>query len=157
MTRKPHITIYTDGACSGNPGPGGYGVVMMDSEGRRRELSEGFRNTTNNRMELRGVIAALEALKKPCDVTLYTDSQYVVNAFNKGWLVSWQKKGWRKADKSPVLNIDLWQRLLPLTNEHNVEFRWTRGHAGDTENERCDVLAVQAAQMSGLPEDRRAV
>lgn len=157
MTRKPHITIYTDGACSGNPGPGGYGVVMMDSEGRRRELSEGFRNTTNNRMELRGVIAALEALKKPCDVTLYTDSQYVVNAFNKGWLVSWQKKGWRKADKSPVLNIDLWQRLLPLTNEHNVEFRWTRGHAGDTENERCDVLAVQAAQMSGLPEDRRDV
>ncbi len=157
MTRKPHITIYTDGACSGNPGPGGYGVVMMDSEGRRRELSEGFRNTTNNRMELRGVIAALEALKKPCDVTLYTDSQYVVNAFNKGWLVSWQKKGWRKADKSPVLNIDLWQRLLPLTNDHNVEFRWTRGHAGDTENERCDVLAVQAAQMSGLPEDRRAV
>ena len=155
MTRKPHITIYTDGACSGNPGPGGYGVVMMDSEGRRRELSEGFRNTTNNRMELRGVIAALEALKKPCDVTLYTDSQYVVNAFNKGWLVSWQKKGWRKADKSPVLNMDLWKQLLPLTNEHNVEFRWTKGHAGDRENERCDVLAVQAAQMSGLPEDRR--
>ncbi|MDP4199996.1 MAG: ribonuclease HI [Bacteroidota bacterium] len=157
MTRRPHITIYTDGACSGNPGPGGFGAVLLDSEGRRRELSQGFKNTTNNRMELRGVIAALEALKMPCDVTLYTDSQYVVNAFNKGWLVSWQKKGWRKADKSPVLNIDLWQRLLPLTNEHNVEFKWTKGHAGDRENERCDELAVQATQMPGLLEDRPAV
>ncbi len=153
---KPHITIYTDGACSGNPGPGGYGVVLLDSSGRRREISEGFQNTTNNRMELRAVIAALEALKRPCDVTLYSDSEYVVNAVLKGWLVNWQRKGWRKADKKPVMNIDLWQRLLPKLQEHNIEFRWTKGHAGNPENERCDELAVKAAQGSGLKPDERS-
>jgi len=154
-TRRPHVTIYTDGACSGNPGPGGYGVVLIDSSGRRRELSEGFRNTTNNRMELLGVIAALEALKRPCDVTLFCDSQYVVKAIEEGWLKSWQKKGWRKADKKPVLNIDLWQRLLPLLDEHTIEFKWTKGHAGNLENERCDVLAVAASQRPDLPLDIR--
>lgn len=154
MSRRPHITIYTDGACSGNPGPGGYGAVLLDSEGRRKELFGGFRNTTNNRMELMGVITGLEALKRPCDVTLISDSEYIINAITKGWLIGWQKKGWRKSDKKPVMNIDLWERLLPLIEEHNVEFQWTRGHAGNLENERCDKLAVAASQMSNLPMDR---
>ena len=154
--RKPHVTIYTDGACSGNPGPGGYGAVLIDQSGRRRELSDGFRNTTNNRMELLGVIAALEALKRPCDVTLISDSEYVVNAIAKGWLVNWQRKGWRKADKKPVMNIDLWQRLLPKLEEHNIEFCWTKGHAGNPENERCDELAVAASLRPNLPLDTRA-
>jgi len=153
--RRTHVTIYTDGACSGNPGPGGYGVVMLDGSGRRRELSAGFRNTTNNRMELLAVIVGLETLKRPCDVTLISDSEYVINAITKGWLIGWQKKGWRKADKKPVANIDLWQRLLPLLNEHNIEFKWTRGHAGNIENERCDELAVEASQMPDLPLDTR--
>jgi ribonuclease HI len=107
-------------------------------------------------MELRAVIAGLQALKRPCDVTLTSDSEYVINAITKGWLVSWQKKGWRKADKKPVLNIDLWQELLPLLQEHNIEFKWTRGHSGNVENERCDVLAVEAAQRSELLVDRPA-
>ncbi|HEY3875596.1 MAG TPA: ribonuclease HI [Candidatus Kapabacteria bacterium] len=154
MTNRPHVTIYTDGACSGNPGPGGYGVVMIDGAGRRRELSAGFRNTTNNRMELLGVISGLEALKRPCDVILISDSEYVINAITKGWLINWQKKGWRKADKKPVMNIDLWQRLLPKLEEHDVKFQWTKGHAGNIENERCDKLAVAASQMPGLPIDR---
>lgn len=153
-TRRPTVTVYTDGACSGNPGPGGYGVVLLDGDGRRRELSQGYKHTTNNRMELRGVIAGLSALKRPCDVTLISDSEYVLNAITKGWLISWQKKGWRKADKKPVLNVDLWQELLPLLQEHNIEFKWTRGHSGNTENERCDELAVAAAQGSELMDDR---
>ncbi|HZK75750.1 MAG TPA: ribonuclease HI [Candidatus Kapabacteria bacterium] len=153
--RKPHVTIYTDGACSGNPGPGGYGAILIDASGRRRELSGGFRNTTNNRMELLAVISALEALKRPCDVTLVSDSEYVINAITKGWLASWQRKGWRKADKKPVMNIDLWQRLLPKLKEHNIEFRWTKGHAGNPENERCDELAVAASGEDNLPLDIR--
>jgi ribonuclease HI len=152
---RPHITIYTDGACSGNPGPGGYGAVMLDAHGRRKELSAGFRNTTNNRMELLAVIVALEALKMPCDVTLYSDSQYVVKAIEEKWLVNWQKRGWKKSDKSPVLNIDLWKRLLPLLEVHRVKFVWTKGHAGTIENERCDELAVAASQEADLPVDVR--
>lgn len=155
MSHRPHITIYTDGACSGNPGPGGYGAVMLDAAGRRKELSQGFRNTTNNRMELLAVIVALEALKMPCDVTLYSDSQYVVKAIEERWLVNWQKRGWKKADKSPVLNIDLWKRLVPLLETHKVKFVWTKGHAGNIENERCDELAVAASQQSELPIDVR--
>jgi ribonuclease HI len=152
---RPHITIYTDGACSGNPGPGGYGAVMLDAHGRRKELSAGFRNTTNNRMELLAVIVALEALKMPCDVTLYSDSQYVVKAIEEKWLVNWQKRGWKKSDKSAVLNIDLWKRLLPLLEVHRVKFVWTKGHAGTIENERCDELAVAASQEADLPVDVR--
>jgi ribonuclease HI len=152
----PHVTIYTDGACSGNPGPGGYGAVLMSGK-HRLELSAGFRDTTNNRMELLGVISALEALKRPSKVELYSDSQYVIHAIEKGWLKSWQAKGWRKADKKPVLNIDLWKRLLPQLVRHQVKFKWTRGHAGDVENERCDELAVAASQMKGLPKDIRTV
>lgn len=150
---RPKVTIYTDGACSGNPGKGGYGVVMLGEGGRRLELAKGYKHTTNNRMELLAVIVGLETLKRPCDVTLFSDSQYVVNAIEKGWLRDWQKRGWRKADKKPVLNMDLWKRLLPLLEMHKVRFVWTRGHAGNVENERCDVLAVQASQSGELLED----
>lgn len=150
---RPHVIVYTDGACSGNPGPGGYGVVMLHGE-KRMELSCGYRVTTNNRMELLGVISALEELKRPCAVTLYSDSKYVVDAIGKGWLDNWQKKGWRKADRKPVLNVDLWQRLLPQLERHDVTFKWVRGHNNVAENERCDVLAVAASQSSDLLVDK---
>ena len=146
---EKQVVIYTDGACSGNPGPGGYGVVMMYGD-RRLELSQGYQETTNNRMELLAVITALERLNRPCQVTLYSDSQYVVDAIRKGWLENWQKKGWRKADRKPVLNVDLWKRLLPQLQKHEVEFKWVRGHSNVTENERCDVLAVEACTSGEL-------
>jgi len=135
------VNIYSDGACSGNPGPGGYGVVLEFS-GRESELSGGEENTTNNRMELMGVITGLEALKEPCDVTVTTDSKYVTDAFNKGWLDSWQKKNWKKSDGKPVLNQELWQRLLNAVNNHDVKFVHVLGHNGHEYNERCDKLAV---------------
>jgi ribonuclease HI len=149
MTEKQHVTIYTDGACSGNPGPGGYAAIMMYGD-KRLELSQGYRKTTNNRMELLAVITALERLTRPCKVTLYSDSEYVVNAIKKGWLENWQKKGWRKADRKPVLNVDLWQRLVPLLEKHEIEFRWVRGHNNNVENECCDRLAVEASQSRDL-------
>ena len=144
------VTIYTDGASRGNPdGPGGYGAVLqyMDTKGvlHEKELSKGFPKTTNNRMELMGAIAALEALNRPCEVDLWSDSQYLVNAFEKGWLASWQKKNWRKSDGGPVLNTDLWQRLLRAAEPHTVRWHWVRGHDGHPENERCDALATKAA------------
>src|SRR5437879_5491651 len=141
MTEKEDVEIYTDGACSGNPGPGGFGIVLL-SGGNRLEISRGFLRTTNNRMELLGVIVALEQLKRPCKVTLHSDSRYVVDSIQKGWVYQWQRKGWRKADKKPAINVDLWQRLLPLLEKHEVTFKWVRGHAETVENERCDVLAV---------------
>lgn len=146
----PHVTIYTDGAARGNPdGPGGYGAVLLftDSRGEvhRRELSQGYEKTTNNRMELMGAIAALEALNRPCRVELYSDSQYLVNAFNKDWIAGWVKRGWKKADKTPVLNQDLWERLLKAAAPHQVTWHWVRGHNGNPENERCDKLATAAA------------
>jgi len=137
------VTIYTDGACSGNPGPGGYGVVMICGEGRK-ELSGGEPQTTNNRMEIMGVIAGLEALKQPCQVDLYSDSRYVVDAIEKGWVTRWQQNNWMRNKKEAALNVDLWERMLPLLDIHNVVFHWVKGHAGQTENERCDVLARQA-------------
>jgi ribonuclease HI len=143
------VTIYTDGACSGNPGPGGYAAVLLYGD-KRLELSQGYRKTTNNRMELLAVITALERLSRPCRVNLYSDSEYVVNAITKGWLESWQRKGWRKADKKPVLNVDLWQRLLPQIQKHSIEFKWVRGHNNNVENERCDILAVAAYQSREL-------
>ena len=152
---RPSVTIYTDGACSGNPGKGGYGVVMLAENGKRLELSQGYKRTTNNRMELLAVIVALETLKRPCNVTLYSDSQYVVKALEEGWLKNWQKKGWRKADKSPVLNVDLWRRLIPLIERHALKLVWTRGHAGNIENERCDELAVAATHGETLLDDIR--
>ena len=139
-----HVDIYTDGACRGNPGKGGWGAILVYG-GREKELSGGERETTNNRMELSAVIAALSALKEPCDITLTSDSKYVVDAVTKGWVQSWKKNGWRKADKSPALNVDLWEQLLPLLQMHQVQFVWVRGHNGHPYNERCDVLATTFA------------
>ncbi len=150
---RPNVTIYTDGACSGNPGPGGYGVILIGEQGHRKELSQGYKRTTNNRMELLGVITALESLKVPCIVKVYTDSQYIVKAIQEGWLNNWVKKNWRKADKQPVMNKDLWQCMLMLLEQHTVTFHWTKGHAGDPLNERCDELAVNAIRESDLLED----
>lgn len=135
------VEIFTDGACSGNPGPGGYGVILRFGE-HIKELSGGEHETTNNRMELTGVIEGLSALKEPCQVVLTTDSKYVVDSVTKGWVYGWKKKGWIKSDKKPVLNVDLWEKLLPLLEKHDVNFVWVKGHAGHPENERCDELAV---------------
>ena len=146
------VTIYTDGACTGNPGPGGYGAVLRYG-GRRLELSGGYRRTTNNRMELMGPIAGLERLNKRCRVTLYSDSKYVVDAMAKGWAKRWRAKAWIRNKKERAINPDLWERLLGLCEKHAVEFRWVRGHSGDPENERCDQLAVQAAHQRDLPVD----
>lgn len=151
------VVAYTDGSAKGNPGPGGYGVVLScvlaSGEEARRELSEGFRRTTNNRMELLAVITALEALKRPCAVTLYSDSRYVVDAVEKRWLEGWQRRGWKTAGKQPVKNVDLWRRFLEARKPHRVEFRWVKGHAGNPGNERCDHLAQAAADAPGLPAD----
>ena len=135
------VDIYTDGACSGNPGPGGYGVILKMGE-HYKELSGGSPNTTNNRMELTGVIKGLSALKMPCDVTLTTDSKYIVDAVTKGWAKKWKANNWIKSDKKKALNTDLWEELLRLLEIHNVTFVWVKGHAGHPENERCDDLAV---------------
>lgn len=145
MGKKYRVVIYTDGACSGNPGPGGWAAVMSlpDIPGKVMELSGGEKETTNNRMELTAVIEALSALKSDCDVTVYTDSSYVANAVTKGWINSWKKKGWKKADGKSVLNIDLWQRFYELYEKYHPEFIWIKGHAGTKENERCDTLAVE--------------
>ena len=148
------VLIFTDGACSGNPGPGGYGVIMRYG-GSEKELSGGFKNTTNNRMELMGAIVALESLKEPCEAVITTDSQYLVNAVEKGWVYAWKQNGWRKKDKKMALNIDLWERLLVSLAQHKVSFLWIRGHTGHAENERCDALAVAASLGPGLPEDKR--
>ena len=136
-----NVTIYTDGACSGNPGPGGYGVILMYGS-HKKELSGGEAMTTNNRMELMGVITALEALNRPCAVDLYTDSQYVVNAIEKGWARKWQANGWMRNKHDKALNPDLWQRLLDLLEIHQVTFHWVKGHAANPYNNRCDELAV---------------
>ena len=151
------VTIFSDGASRGNPGPGGYGTVLVyvDPKGQehRLELSQGYRQTTNNRMELLGAIAGLEALKRPCAVELHSDSQYVVNAFNQNWIRGWQARGWKTANKQPVKNIDLWERLLTAVAPHEVTWVWVKGHAGDALNERCDELATTAADGDGLLED----
>lgn len=139
-----HVEIYTDGACSGNPGPGGWGAILV-FEGREKELSGGEAVTTNNRMELSGAIEALRALKEPCRVTLTSDSKYLVDAVTKGWAKKWKSNGWRKPDKSPALNPDLWDTLLSLLERHEVTFVWVKGHAGHPYNERCDRLATAYA------------
>ena len=135
------VELFTDGACSGNPGPGGWGAVLRYN-GREKELSGGEKETTNNRMELTAAIMGLAALKEPCEVRLVTDSKYVADGITKGWAESWRKNNWRKADKKPALNPDLWERLLDLVNTHKVTIEWVKGHAGHPENERCDQLAV---------------
>ena len=151
VSSSKRVTVFTDGACSGNPGPGGYAAILQYGE-HRRELSGGFRRTTNNRMELTAAIKGLEALKKPCDVTLVSDSEYVVNGVTKNWARGWRAKGWRRSGKI-VPNWDLWRRLLELCEQHRVELRWVEGHAGHDENEQCDRLAVAAASQDDLPID----
>ena len=152
------VTIYTDGAARGNPdGPGGYGVVLQftDSKGvlHEQELSAGYKKTTNNRMELMAAIVGLEALNRPCEVELYSDSKYLTDAFNQHWIESWIRKGWKRGKNEEVKNIDLWKRLLKAKEKHNVRFIWVRGHAGHPENERCDRLATTAADGKKLLED----
>ena len=136
-----NVTIYTDGACSGNPGPGGWGAILRCGE-HEKELSGGAQETTNNRMELTAVISALKLLKEPCEVELWSDSKYVVDAVDKGWVYGWQKKGWRKADNKSALNVDLWEELLPLLKTHDVRWHWVKGHAENEYNNRCDAMAV---------------
>jgi ribonuclease HI len=146
------VQIHTDGACRGNPGPGGYGVVL--SSGRHRlELSEGFRKTTNNRMELLAAIVALEQLKQPCRVTLWSDSRYLIDAMTKNWLRGWKARGWKTASRQAVKNRDLWQRLEAAAADHQITWKWLRGHAGHDENERCDELAATAADGRHLAAD----
>ncbi len=146
------IELYTDGACSGNPGRGGYGAILRYN-GVEKVFSRGYRLTTNNRMELLGAIVGLEALKEPCQVELYSDSKYLTDAVNKGWVYGWRKKGWKKSDGKPALNVDLWERLLALTEIHKVTFIWVKGHAGHPDNERCDKLAVAAYNGENLEKD----
>lgn len=153
-----NVKIYTDGAARGNPnGPGGYGTILayLDDKGElhKRELSGGYKKTTNNRMELMAAIKGLEALIKPCNVELYSDSQYLVNAFNKNWIEGWIKKGWKRGKNEEVKNVDLWKRLLKAKEPHQVTFIWVRGHDGHEENERCDYLATTAADGDELEED----
>lgn len=136
------VTLYTDGACSGNPGPGGWAAILRYGDAER-VMSGGEAATTNNRMELQGVINALQALKEPCSVELWSDSKYVIDALSKGWAVSWRAKGWRKADKKPALNTDLWEVLLQLTEKHEMHYHWIKGHAENEFNNRCDALAVR--------------
>jgi ribonuclease HI len=152
MRRMKTVDIYTDGACSGNPGKGGYGVVMLYGSARK-ELSEGFSRTTNNRMEVLAVITGLASLKESCNVNLYSDSKYVVNAIEQGWLEGWKKNGWKKSNKGAVLNVDLWKKLDEQLKKHNVKFIWVKGHAENVENERCDQLAREAASGINLSTD----
>ena len=135
------VTLYTDGACSGNPGPGGWGAIL-EYKGHEREMSGGEENTTNNRMELTAVIRGLQALKESCVVELYSDSKYVIDGLSKGWAAGWQKRGWIKSDKKPALNPDLWEQLLELTAKHEMHYHWIKGHAENPKNTRCDELAV---------------
>lgn len=146
------IDVYTDGACSGNPGPGGYGVVLL-YKGNRKELSGGYKKTTNNRMEILAVIKALEALKEPCNVILYSDSKYVIDAITKGWVLKWRKNNWKRNKTEKALNVDLWIRILELLDKHSVNFIWVKGHADNVENERCDFLARQAILAGNLLDD----
>lgn len=148
-----YVEIYSDGSCLGNPGPGGFGVILVHG-GHRKELSGGYRLTTNNRMELMAVITGLEALKDHCTVTIYTDSQYVVNAVEKGWAKKWKANGWMRTRTDRAVNPDLWERLLALCAIHKASFVWVKGHAGHPENERCDELGKAAASAGNLPEDK---
>ena len=142
------IEIFTDGACSGNPGPGGWGAVLRYKQ-YEKELSGGEAQTTNNRMELTALIAALEQLKEPCEITLCSDSKYVIDGLQKGWAKGWRARGWKKADKSPALNADLWEKLLGQAEGHVIHYKWIKGHAGHPENERCDRLAVAQSKRYG--------
>ena len=154
MTR---VNVYTDGSSRGNPGPGGYGAVIefTDSKGQlfTKELSCGYRLTTNNRMEMMAVISALEALNRPCQIELYSDSKYIIDCFNQHWIDSWVRKGWKRGKNEAVKNVDLWKRLLKAASPHQISWNWVKGHAGHPQNERCDSLATQAADSEDLIED----
>lgn len=150
------VNVYTDGACRGNPGNGGYGVVL-EYNGHEKEMSAGYKRTTNNRMELLAAITGLEQLKEPCAVTLYSDSKYLTDAISKGWVESWRKKGWKKSDGKSALNVDLWKRLILLLEKHKVELVWVKGHNGHPYNERCDALATTAADSGNLAEDEEYI
>ena len=154
VEKKVEVTLYTDGACSGNPGNGGYGAILVyvDSNGTKheKELSCGYRDVTNNQMELLAIIVGLEALKKPASVEVISDSKYVVDAFNNNWIDGWIKKGWKTAGKTPVKNVELWKRLLKAKESHDVKFVWIKGHAGHEYNERCDSMAVAAYKSDNL-------
>lgn len=153
MPARPQITIYTDGSSRGNPGPGGFGTLLISGE-KRKEIAIGYERTTNNRMELLAAIAGLEVLKLPSDVTLFSDSKYVIDSINKKWLQGWKKRGWVKSDKKPVKNIDLWKRLDAAVQPHSITWKWVKGHAGNPNNERCDQLATEAADGDDLKPDR---
>ncbi len=153
MAAKKQVSIFTDGACSGNPGPGGWGAVLRYGK-TEKEISGGEVSTTNNRMELTAIIQALLCLKEPCEVTLTTDSRYAADGINLGWARSWRKNGWRKADKKPALNPDLWEQLLNLLDKHTVTIVWVKGHAGHPENERCDKLATAAIEAVRQEENK---
>ncbi len=146
------VELYTDGACSGNPGPGGYGVILKYGD-YIKELSQGYKLTTNNRMELMAVIKGLEALKTPCKVNLYSDSKYIVDAVNKGWLENWEKNNWIKSDRSKVKNQDLWQKIIELQKKHQISWNWVKGHGKNSFNNRCDYLAVEASKKNNLIDD----
>lgn len=146
------VTIYTDGACKGNPGPGAYGAVLLH-ENHRKEISAGYRLTTNNRMELLAAISALELLQQGCKVELHSDSKYLVQAITQKWIQGWIKRGWKTSNKQPVKNQDLWERLLVVMEPHQIEWHWVKGHAGNQENERCDLLANEAVAKADLLED----
>lgn len=154
MGEKIKVTLYTDGACSGNPGTGGYGAILVhvDSNGikHEKEFSQGYQMTTNNQMELLAVIVGLEALKKPCEVKIVSDSKYVVDSIEKGWLDNWIARGWRKSDNKPVPNMELWKRLIQAKKNHDIKLEWIKGHAGHEYNERCDALAVKASKGNNL-------
>jgi ribonuclease HI len=150
--KLPEVTIYTDGACTGNPGPGAYGVILIYKK-IRKEISRGFRKTTNNRMELMGLIAGLSSLQEKCRVALYTDSKYVADSINQGWAERWQAQGWMRTKRERALNPDLWEKLLALLGEHQIEIVWVKGHAGNSENEQADALAVQAIKSKNLAID----
>lgn len=150
--KMPEVQIYTDGACSGNPGPGGYGAILKYGN-YTREISGGYRMTTNNRMELMGIIKSLEEIKRPCIIQLFSDSRYIVDALNLGWVDNWVRSGWLKSDGSPVKNVDLWKRLLTLAGPHRISWIWVKGHSGNELNSRCDHLAVKASREDGLAAD----
>ena len=156
MSELTKVTLYTDGSSRGNPGPGGYGAILVfvkaDGVKVEKEITAGYKETTNNRMELMGVIEGLKALTRPCDVTVISDSKYVTDAFNQGWLDKWEKAGWKRG-KEPVKNIDLWKKLLDQTGKHKVTFVWVKGHAGHDYNERCDKLATSSADGDNLLDD----